>query len=103
MLDFRSMMIRAGAASRDTSAHLCDMRDGSRMHAQLVFADEPAGIVSWVFRPVDQPHGEGPPAGRGARLDRIICSAVSEDPPFETSVCWTTVVEETSPRCGCLA
>ena len=100
MLDFRSMMIRAGAASRDTAAHLCEMQDSSHMHAQIVFADEETGIVSWVFRPVESAQDESSPAAasRGARLDRIICSSISENPPFETSVCWTSVVEETAKR-----
>ena len=103
MLDFCSMMIRAGAACRDSTAQLCDMNDGSRMHAQLVFADESTGVVSWVFRPaeVSQAQVPGDAARRGARVDRIICSPASENPPFETSVCWTTVIEETAPALRC--
>jgi hypothetical protein len=95
MLDFRSMMIRVGASGSETSAQNCELKDGDHVHAQLLFADEGTGVITWAFRPVDK-HSEKPgdsAMGR-VRLDRILCSPVSENPPFESSICWTTIMED---------
>ena len=95
MLDFRSMMIRAGGSCAEPSAQLCEMIDGSRVHAQLLFADEASGVITWAFRPVDK-HSEksGNTSFGRIRMDRILCSSISENPPFESSICWTTIFED---------
>ncbi len=88
-------MIRAGASCSEPSAQLCEMMDGSRVHAQLLLADEASGVITLAFRPVDKDSEK--PANHAfgrVRIDRILCSSISENPPFESSICWTTMMED---------